>query len=220
MTHGTGSRHELRKTNEWKWDSYAPLSLSLIRFAQCMPGTCTACHYLPLWYLSIARLPRYIHHTAVTRLIVMTDRETEVKTRETSEWHVTLLGSNDLTFLEIYFWQRVFKGKLNTDTSPQNFWTTFLPNDLTEKLKRSAVANTSAITLPLYFSCLGLLRRFQENLTKPFYFYLSRTSSFSGGTPSAISLALKEKGFWELSSTWRPLFTILWKKGFCVVGLP
>ena len=52
MTRGTGSRHALRKTNEWKWDSYAPLSLPLIRFAQCMPGTCTACHYLPLWYLT------------------------------------------------------------------------------------------------------------------------------------------------------------------------
>ena len=55
MTRGTSSRHALRKTNEWKWDSYAPLSLSLIRFAQCMPGTCTACHYLPLWYLSLCR---------------------------------------------------------------------------------------------------------------------------------------------------------------------
>ena len=40
-------------------------------------------------------------------------------------------------------------GRLNTDTSPQNFRTTFLDNDLTEKFKKSAVANAIAIPLPL-----------------------------------------------------------------------
>ena len=29
----------------------------------------------------------------------------------------------------------VLKGKLNTDTAPQNFWSTFLENDLTEQKK-------------------------------------------------------------------------------------
>ena len=84
-----------------------------------------------------------------------------------------------------------FKGRLNTDTSPQNFWTTFLENDLTEKLKKSAVANAIAIPLPLCFSCFVLLRRFQDNLTKPFYFYLSRTRGSPCGTPSVIRLVLK-----------------------------
>ena len=83
-------------------------------------------------------------------------------------------------------------GKLNTDTLPQNFWTTFLDNDLTEKFKKSAVANTIAIPLPLCFLCFVPLRRFRENLTKPFYFYLSRTCDSPGGTPSVISLALRQ----------------------------
>ena len=82
------------------------------------------------------------------------------------------------------------KGRLNTDTSPQNFWTTFLGNDLTEKFKKSTVASAIAIPLPLCFSCFVPLRRFRENLTKPFYFYLSRTCDSPGGTPSVISLAL------------------------------
>ena len=82
------------------------------------------------------------------------------------------------------------KGRLNTDFSPRNFWTTFLENDLTGKLKKSALANAIAILLPLCFSCFVLLRRFRENLTKPFYFYLSRTCGSLGGTPSVISLAL------------------------------
>ena len=84
-----------------------------------------------------------------------------------------------------------FSGRLNTDTSPQNFWTTVLNNDLTKKFKKSAVANAIAIPLPLYFSCFVLLRRFRENLTKPFYFYLSRTCDSPGGTPSVFSLALR-----------------------------
>ena len=67
-----------------------------------------------------------------------------------------------------------FEGRLNIDTSPQNFWTTFLENDLlTEKLKKSAVANAIAIPLPLCFFYLVLLRRFRENLPKPFYFYVT-----------------------------------------------
>ena len=80
------------------------------------------------------------------------------------------------------------KGRLNTGTSPQNFWKTFLRNVLTEKLKKSAVANAIAIPLPLCFSSFVLLRRFRENLTKPFYFYLSRTCGSSGGTPSVPRL--------------------------------
>ena len=102
------------------------------------------------------------------------------------------------TFYYITAWYTCFfddrclsiKGRLNTDTPPQNFWTTFLDNDLTEKFKKSAVANAIAIPLPLCFSCFVPLRRFRENLTKPFYFYLSRTCDSPGGTPSVISLAL------------------------------
>ena len=41
---------------------------------------------------------------------------------------------------------KIIKGKLNTDTSPENFWTTFLDNDLTEKFKKIAVANAIAIS--------------------------------------------------------------------------
>ena len=82
------------------------------------------------------------------------------------------------------------KGMLNTDTSPRNFWTTFLENKLTEKLKKSAVANAIAISFALCFSCFVLLSRFRENLTKPFYFYLSHTCGSPNGTPSVISLAL------------------------------
>ena len=85
----------------------------------------------------------------------------------------------------------ILKGRLNIDTSPQNFWTIFLENDLTEKLKKSAVANAIAIPLPLCFSYFVLLCRFRENLTKSFYFYLSRTCGSLGGTPSVISLALR-----------------------------
>ena len=83
---------------------------------------------------------------------------------------------------------RCFEGRLNTDTSPQNFETTFLENDLTEQMKKSTVTQAIAIPLPLSFSCLVLLRLFQENLTKPFYFHLSRTCDFPGGTPSVIIL--------------------------------
>ena len=85
-----------------------------------------------------------------------------------------------------------FKGRLRTDTSPQNFRTTFLENDLTEKLKKSAVANAIAIPLPLCFSYFVPIRRFRQNLTKPFYFYLTRTRDSPGGTPSVMSLALIE----------------------------
>ena len=86
--------------------------------------------------------------------------------------------------------QLFFKGRLNTDTSPQNFWTTFLDNDMTDKFKKSAVASAIAIPLPLCFSCFVPLRRFRENLTKRFYFYLSCTCDSPSGTPSVISLAL------------------------------
>ena len=94
------------------------------------------------------------------------------------------------------------KGRLNTDTSPQNFWTTFLANNLTEKFKKSAVASAIVIPLPLWFSCFVPLRRFRENLSKPFYFYLSRTCDSPGGTPSVISLALKRLAY----ATWVILF--------------
>ena len=82
-----------------------------------------------------------------------------------------------------------FKGELNTEISPQKFWTTFL-DDSTEKFKKSAVVNAIAIPLPLCFSYFVPLRRFRENLTKPFYFYLSRTCDYPVGIPSVISLAL------------------------------
>ena len=85
------------------------------------------------------------------------------------------------------------KGRLNTDPSLQNFWTTLKENDLTEKLKKSAVANAIAIPLPLCFSCFVLLRRFRKNLTNPFYFYLFRTRGSPGVTPSVVSLALRIK---------------------------
>ena len=84
------------------------------------------------------------------------------------------------------------KARLNTDTSPQNLWTTFLDNDLTENFKKSAVASAITIPLPLCFSCFVPVRRFRENLTKPFYFYLSRTCDSPRGSPSAISLALMQ----------------------------
>ena len=40
------------------------------------------------------------------------------------------------------------------------------------------------------FSRFMLLRRFRENLTKPFYFYLSCTCGSPGGTPSVISFVV------------------------------
>ena len=83
------------------------------------------------------------------------------------------------------------KSRLDTDTSTQNFRTTFLANDLHGKFKKSAVASAIAIPFPLCFSCFVPLRRFRENLTKPFYFYPSRTCNYPGGTPSVISLALR-----------------------------
>ena len=43
-----------------------------------------------------------------------------------------------------------------------------MENDLTEQLKKSAVASAIAIPFALCFSCFILLRRFQDNLTKPF----------------------------------------------------
>ena len=109
------------------------------------------------------------------------------------------------------------KGRLNTDPSPQNFWTTFLVPDLTEKFKKSAVVSAIAIPLPLCFSCFIPLRRFQAVPRKLdqtiFYFYLSHTCDSPGGTPSVISLALRvgsiptphlktfEQLFW--TTTWR-----------------
>ena len=89
-----------------------------------------------------------------------------------------VISRNTETLIKSNFWlgmyvAYVLKGRLNTDTSPQNFWTTFLENDLSEKLQKSAVASAIAIPLPLCFSCFVPLRRFRENLTKPFYFYLS-----------------------------------------------
>ena len=99
-------------------------------------------------------------------------------------------------------WKLVLKGRLNTDTSPQNFWTTFLANDLTEKFKKSAVASAIAISLPLCFSCFVPLRWSRENLTKPFCSYLSRTCDSPAGTLSVISLALKI------------IFNICWEQNF------
>ena len=52
------------------------------------------------------------------------------------------------------------------------------------------MASAIAIPLPLCFSCFVPVRRFRENLTKLFYFYLSRTYDSPGDTPSVISLAL------------------------------
>ena len=96
-------------------------------------------------------------------------------------------------------WIFYLKGRLNTDTSPQNFWTNFLENDLTEKLKKSAVANVIAIALPLCFSCFVLLRRFRGNLTKPFYFYLPRTCGSPGDTPWIISRTVRVEHFFGSS---------------------
>ena len=79
------------------------------------------------------------------------------------------------TSFQICMYDRAFKGRLNTDTSPRNVWTTFLDNGSTENFKKSAVASAIAIPLPLCFSCFVPLRRFRENLTESFYFYLSRT---------------------------------------------
>ena len=87
---------------------------------------------------------------------------------------------------------RPFKGRLNTDTSPQNFLTTFLDNDWTENVRKSAVSSAIAIPLPLCFSCFVPLRWLLGNLTKLFYFYLSRTCDSPGGTPSVISFALNQ----------------------------
>ena len=100
-----------------------------------------------------------------------------------------MLVCNQLQHIIVRIYYR--KGRLNTDTSPQNFRTTFLANDLTEKFKKSAVASAIAIPLPLYISCFVPLRRSRENLTKPFYLYLSRTCDALAGTPSVFSLALK-----------------------------
>ena len=102
----------------------------------------------------------------------------------------------------------MFKGRLNTDTSPQNFWTTFLDNDLTEKFKKSTVAYAITLPLPLCFSCFVPLRRFRENLTKPFYFHLFRTCDSPGGTPSIISLALRVENHSQ-SSPRKMIFSIL-----------
>ena len=115
--------------------------------------------------------------------------------------------------LSLLHWKGVshcLKGRLNTDTSPQKFWTTFLANDLTENFKKSAVASTIAIPLPLCFSCFVLLRRFRENLTKPFYFYLSRTCDSPGGTPSVISLVLRANGAFLVMRRCQVMLHVAW----------
>ena len=66
--------------------------------------------------------------------------------------------------------------------------------------KRSGKRNRDTFTT-VFFFCFVLLRRFRENLTKPFYFYLSRTCDSPGGTPSVISLALRG-GSTRLKITW------------------
>ena len=77
------------------------------------------------------------------------------------------------------------------DTSPHNFWTTFLENDLTEKLKKSVVANaienTFASVLYLFRSVTPVSRKL---LIKPFYFYLSHTCGSLDGTPLVISVTV------------------------------
>ena len=103
-------------------------------------------------------------------------------------WNIRVPLQRVNLFLHVFL---CLKGRLNTDTSPQNFRTTFLDTDLTKKFKKSAVASAIAIPLPLCFSCFVPSRRFWENLTKPFYFYVSRTWESPGGTPSVISLALR-----------------------------
>ena len=57
------------------------------------------------------------------------------------------------------------------------------------------MANAIPIPLPLCFSWFVLLRRFRENLPKPFYFYLSRTCGSPGGIPLVISLELRPTVF-------------------------
>ena len=56
--------------------------------------------------------------------------------------------------LEMCVWSDL-KGRLNTDTSPQNFWTTFLDNDLTAKIqeKRSGKRNRDTFATVLFLSC-------------------------------------------------------------------
>ena len=67
---------------------------------------------------------------------------------------------------------------------------------LPEKFKKSSVSNTIVIPLPLCFSCFVALCRFQENLTKPFYFYRSRTCDSPGDNSSVIRLALIHTSPW------------------------
>ena len=52
------------------------------------------------------------------------------------------------------------------------------------------MANAIAIPLPLCFSCFVPLRRFRENLIKPFNLYLSRTCDSPGVTPSVIVMKI------------------------------
>ena len=63
----------------------------------------------------------------------------------------------------------------------------FFVKSFSRKVVQKFWSEVSAIAIAIRFV---LLRRFQENLTKPFYFYLSRTCGSPGDTPSVISLGL------------------------------
>ena len=126
--------------------------------------------------------------------VYIVDEGTERRHPGNSHYNHVMTRTNTVPATEINRYDEIidcntFKSRLNTDTSSQNSSTTFLENDMTEQVKKSAVVNAIAIPLLLCFSCFVLLRRFRENLTKPFYFHLSRTCSSSDGTPSVISLA-------------------------------
>ena len=65
----------------------------------------------------------------------------------------------------------MFKGRLNTDTSPQNFWTTFLENDFngTNKEKRSGKRNrdTFATVFFLFCSVMPVPRKLDQTILFP-----------------------------------------------------
>ena len=150
---------------------FFPCHISLVSFPRSEATPSTVYVLEPLWGKDVRTLPSIFFFFCF-------------------HWDISTIISNNFIYLDfnplkhnIIMYKKPFvnqfsklfklKGRLNTDTSPQNFWTTFLNNDLTEKFKKNAVANAIAIPLPLRFSCFVPVRRFRENRTKPFYFYLS-----------------------------------------------
>ena len=114
-----------------------------------------------LWFISLTHQRRFLQRVKHVRL---NPDPYDLKLIAESFMLITNCDQEQPCLIfQLSAWIITFKGRLNTDTSPQNFWTTFLENDFigTIKEKRSGKRNrdTCATVLFLFRSVMPVPRK-------------------------------------------------------------